>query len=101
MDEDLHAKLRRPVANAYAMSTLVGYEPLIDSTFNLFLEKMQQRFVETGVECDLATWLQMYAFDTMLVYATTQLCKLLTPIAQRLLSVPSSASLSPAKTSVT
>lgn len=65
MDEELHAKLRRPVANAYAMSTLVGYEPLIDSTFTVFLAQMKRKFVGTGAECHLAEWLQMYAFDTM------------------------------------
>ncbi|KAJ5540493.1 cytochrome P450 [Penicillium frequentans] len=62
-DEDWHSKLRRPVANAYALSTLVEYEPLVDSTTRTFVREVTERFVKTGEECPLSDWLQMYAFD--------------------------------------
>lgn len=65
MDEEEHARLRRPVANAYAMSTLVEFEPLVDSTFETFTKEMIERFAKTGEECKLDKWLQMYAFDIM------------------------------------
>ena len=65
MDEEKHALLRRPVAHAYAMSTLVEFEPLVDSTSKTFVREIENRFVNTREECPLAKWLQMYAFDVM------------------------------------
>jgi hypothetical protein len=65
MDEDKHALLRRPVAHAYAMTTLVDFEPLVDSTSKVFMREIENRFILPGKECDLAKWLQMYAFDVM------------------------------------
>ena len=67
MDEDAHAKIRRPVAHAYALSELLEYEPLVDSTSAFFMKQMDQRFAISGQVCDLSQWLQMYAFDVMYV----------------------------------
>ncbi|KAI9710774.1 MAG: hypothetical protein M1828_002116 [Chrysothrix sp. TS-e1954] len=64
-DEDFHSKFKRCVNNAFAMSTLVSFEPLVDSTSKVFLEKTQQRFCDTGEACDLGEWLQYYAFDVI------------------------------------
>lgn len=47
------------------MTNLVGFEPLVDKTFQTFLNEMDKRFVKTGDTCKLADWLQMYAFDIM------------------------------------
>ncbi|GME59387.1 cytochrome p450 [Neofusicoccum parvum] len=67
-DEVFHAKLRRAVSNAYAMSTIVQYEPLVDSTTTAFLTQLKQRYADredsSGV-CDFGTWLQFYAFDVI------------------------------------
>ncbi|KAJ9604176.1 hypothetical protein H2200_011010 [Cladophialophora chaetospira] len=67
-DEKFHAKLRRAVSNAYAMSTLVQFEPLVDSTTLAFLDQLEKRFADRvgpdGV-CDFSTWLQFYAFDVI------------------------------------
>lgn len=67
-DEKFHAKLRRAVSNAYAMSTLVQFEPFVDSTTTEFLHQLEQHFAnrpgEAGV-CDFGTWLQYYAFDVI------------------------------------
>ncbi|KAH6642759.1 pisatin demethylase [Boeremia exigua] len=67
-DEVFHAKLRRAVSNAYAMSTLVKFEPLVDSTTEAFVKQLKQRFADrqddSGI-CDLGTWLQYYAFDVI------------------------------------
>lgn len=50
------------------MSTLVQFEPFVDSTTTEFLHQLEQRFAnrpcEAGV-CDLGTWLQYYAFDVI------------------------------------
>jgi hypothetical protein len=67
-DEKFHAKLRRSVSNAYAMSTLVTFEPLVDSTSEEFLKQLKLRYAnkpgEGGI-CDLGVWLQFYAFDVI------------------------------------
>lgn len=64
-DEQAHAILRRPVAGAFALSTLVGFEPLIDSTTAVFLTRLDELFADTGKVCDLGTWLQWFAFDVI------------------------------------
>jgi len=66
VDEDYHARFRRCVNNAFAMSSLVSYEPLVDSTTKVFLEQTLRRFCgpEGGV-CNFAQWLQFYAFDVI------------------------------------
>jgi len=65
MDEERHTRLAKPVANAYAMSTLVEFEPLVNSTSGMFMHQMTERFVKPAAECNLAQWLQMYAFDVV------------------------------------
>ncbi|OAL37522.1 hypothetical protein AYO20_03029 [Fonsecaea nubica] len=67
-DEKFHAKLRRAVSNAYAMSTLVQFESLVDSTTLAFLEQLEERFADkTGPQgiCDFSKWLQFYEFDVI------------------------------------
>lgn len=64
LDEGYHAKYKRPIANAYSMSTLVEFEPLIDSTSELFMSRLDE-FVASGKTMNFGVWLQMYAFDVM------------------------------------
>ena len=65
-DEKFHAKLRRAVNNAYAMSTLVQFEPFVDSTTTEFLNQLSHRFADQpGKVCDFGEWLQFYAFDVI------------------------------------
>ncbi|KAF3935075.1 hypothetical protein ABW20_dc0109538 [Dactylellina cionopaga] len=59
-NEDFHQLLRKPVAKAYAMTTIVEYEPFVDDTTSLFLQKMEEM---SGQTIDFAVWLQYYAFD--------------------------------------
>lgn len=63
-DEKYHAKYKRPIASAYSMSTLVEFEPFVDTTTKLFIEKLD-RFAESGAAVDIGVWLQMYAFDVV------------------------------------
>lgn len=62
--EGIHRDLRRLVAHTYSLSTLVEYEPLVDSTSQVFMKQMD-RFSETREVCPFGSWLQMYAFDVM------------------------------------
>ena len=64
-DEAQHARMKRPVAAAYSLSTLVEIEPLIDSTTAVFMSRLDDLFAETGKVCDFGKWLQWYAFDVI------------------------------------
>ncbi|KAF5024142.1 hypothetical protein F66182_3776 [Fusarium sp. NRRL 66182] len=63
-----HARLRRAVSNAYAMSTLVTFEPFVDSTSTEFIKQLKLRFADRAGDqgiCDFGSWLQFYAFDVI------------------------------------
>jgi hypothetical protein len=47
------------------MSTLIQYEPFVDSTTELFLSQTDKLYAETGAGCDFSRWLQFYAFDVI------------------------------------
>lgn len=67
-DERFHSKLRRAVSNAYAMTSLVQFEPLVDSTTTEFLKQLKQRYADKADEAgvvDFGAWLQYYAFDVI------------------------------------
>ncbi|KAK5189537.1 hypothetical protein LTR99_001844 [Exophiala xenobiotica] len=64
LDETYHSKYKRPIANAYSMSTMVDFEPLIDSTSALFMSRLDE-FVASKDIFDFGQWLQMYAFDVI------------------------------------
>lgn len=64
-DEDYHAKYRRCVNNAFSMSSLVGYEPLVDSTMKVFIDQTRRRYCDTGRSCNFSQWLQYVAFDVI------------------------------------
>ncbi|KAG5791653.1 hypothetical protein H9Q69_009290 [Fusarium xylarioides] len=64
-DEKFHSQLRRSVSNAYAMSTLVQFEPFVDSTTTEFFKQLDQRYANQNDVLDFGTWLQYYAFDVI------------------------------------
>jgi hypothetical protein len=64
-DEVFHAKLRRAVNNAYAMSSLVQFEPLVDSAIQEFLAQLRTRFAGGDKVLDFGEWLQYFAFDVI------------------------------------
>lgn len=63
--EDYHAKYRRCVNNAFAMSSLVSYEPLVDSTTDAYIAQTNKLFCEQGQRCNFSQWLQFFAFDVV------------------------------------
>ncbi|KAF2101842.1 pisatin demethylase [Rhizodiscina lignyota] len=65
LNEAYHARYRRCVNSAFAMTSLVSYEPLIDSTMDAFLSQTQKLFANTGESCKFNKWLQYYAFDVI------------------------------------
>jgi cytochrome P450 len=64
-DNEHHAQLKRPVARAYAMTTLLEYEPFVDTTTILFMKRIDELYVGRGQSCDFGKWLQYYAFDVI------------------------------------
>ncbi|CAI7625126.1 unnamed protein product [Penicillium pancosmium] len=64
-DNDFHARFRRCVNSAFAMSALVQYEPFVDNTTKLFLEQTKSIYVNNPEGCDFTQWLQFYAFDVI------------------------------------
>jgi cytochrome P450 len=64
-DNTFHANLRRSINSAFSMSTLVQYEPFVDSTTSLFLSQTDKLYASPGITCDFARWLQFYAFDVI------------------------------------
>lgn len=50
------------------MSTLVNFEPLVDSTTVAFLNRLKEQYADrqgpSGI-VDFGTWLQYYAFDVI------------------------------------
>ena len=63
-DEAYHARYRRCVSAAFAMTSLVSLEPLVDGTTRVFLAKTREVFAE-GRVCNFSRWLQYYAFDVI------------------------------------
>ncbi|SMR42047.1 unnamed protein product [Zymoseptoria tritici ST99CH_3D1] len=64
-DEGYHARYRRCINSAFSMSSLIEYEPLVDSTMNVFIEQTKRRYCDTGLTCKFSQWLQFYAFDVI------------------------------------
>jgi cytochrome P450 len=67
-DRIYHGKLRKSVANAFALSTLVNYEPYVTDTVAMFLEQLDKRFAAKpgpdGV-CDMSEWTRFFALDVV------------------------------------
>ena len=57
-----HRDIRRPIANAYALSTLKELEPMNDACSAVMMRKLEKYL---GQNIDLGNWLHWYAFDTI------------------------------------
>ncbi|KAF7167617.1 hypothetical protein CNMCM6106_003096 [Aspergillus hiratsukae] len=63
-DEMFHREQKRPVANAYSMTSLLELESAVDSCTEIFINQLG-RFAKNGTPVDLGMWLQYYAFDVV------------------------------------
>jgi len=57
-----HRALKRPVANAYSMSTMVELEPMTNICIKILQRKLDSK---QGQAIDLGEWLHWYAFDVI------------------------------------
>ncbi|KAL8919500.1 MAG: hypothetical protein Q9172_004954 [Xanthocarpia lactea] len=64
-DEDMHRKMRRPIANLYSIANLTNFEPLVLSTMQRFFTRLDELFTDEAEELDLCQWLQFFTFDVM------------------------------------
>ncbi|KAI1625028.1 cytochrome P450 [Exophiala viscosa] len=64
-DEDAHKAAKRPIAHAYAMTSLLDYEPFVDNTSKVLVERLTTLYANSGKLCDFGEWLQWYAFDVI------------------------------------
>ncbi|KAL8996034.1 MAG: hypothetical protein Q9169_004346, partial [Polycauliona sp. 2 TL-2023] len=64
-DEDLHRKMRRPIANLYSIANLTHLEPLVLSTMERFFARLDELFTDKSQELDFGQWLQFFTFDVM------------------------------------
>ena len=67
-DETYHTRLTRPVGRLYFLTSLLAFEPHMDSVIRLFQQRLEQEFCEddNDKDCDLYRWL-LYCksvFDT-------------------------------------
>ncbi|KAI1810882.1 cytochrome P450 CYP4/CYP19/CYP26 subfamily protein [Poronia punctata] len=63
-DEDMHKRIKNPIAPLFAFSRIVQFEETVDGV----LECLKSQFDEmtmAGKEIDLGDWLQFFAFDVM------------------------------------
>ncbi|KAL2002185.1 hypothetical protein VTN02DRAFT_482 [Thermoascus thermophilus] len=64
-DEKWHSTFIRPVKSLYSMTKVQDVEHCVDAVINLYLEKLQERFVSPGKACDMADYMVYFAWDTM------------------------------------
>lgn len=63
-DEAYHRDQKRPVANAYSMTSLLAKEEAVDSCSILFVSQLS-KFAAENQPIDMGQWLQYYAFDVV------------------------------------
>lgn len=59
-DAKIHASIKRPIANAYSLTALMEYEPLVDDMIKKFVIRIEETLGHQIDECiDMATWLRL------------------------------------------
>lgn len=64
--EQAHRGIKRPIAGAYSMTTLLELEALTDECIAIFQTKMDEKISKSTyrkIELNLGDWLHWYAFD--------------------------------------
>ncbi|KAK7431145.1 hypothetical protein QQZ08_002185 [Neonectria magnoliae] len=63
-DEAYHREMKKPIANAFSMTTLLTNEAAVDTCSNLLIDKLMP-FAEDNKPVDLGEWIQFYTFDVV------------------------------------
>ncbi|KAL6150794.1 hypothetical protein ACJQWK_00361 [Exserohilum turcicum] len=64
LDNTQHGSMKKKFASLYSMSTLLSYEPAVDSQ-TFVLRKKLDEFAASGELVDIPTFFQYYAFDVI------------------------------------
>ncbi|KAL6232308.1 hypothetical protein BDW75DRAFT_232915 [Aspergillus navahoensis] len=65
-DNKTHARIRKPVAGSYSMSSIMQFEPFVDRNIRLFYARLDELFIQPQRPCDIHNWVQYFAFDAVL-----------------------------------
>lgn len=57
-DNKTHARLRRPVASAFAMTSVIRFEPVVDQNLKLWMSQMERLFIKPRKAVDFHNWAQ-------------------------------------------
>lgn len=64
-DEDLHKRLKSPIASIFSLTNVMTLELFVDEVLLVLFEQLERRFVRSSSTCDLGDWLQYFAFEVM------------------------------------
>lgn len=64
-DEEVHRKMRKPVANLYSVASLMSFEPLIVSAIKCFFSWLDELFANKPKEFNFSEWLQFFTFNVI------------------------------------
>ncbi|KAH8202691.1 hypothetical protein TruAng_003177 [Truncatella angustata] len=68
-DAHYHSAIKQPVANAYGMKSALEFEPIVDDCIVKFVRRLDDETMgpKGKKACDLAAWMQYYAFDVIAI----------------------------------
>ncbi|KAL7952201.1 cytochrome P450 CYP4/CYP19/CYP26 subfamily protein [Trichoderma compactum] len=64
-DEQMHKRLKSPIAPLFSLSNTVTFEGLVDDVLACLSEQLDKHFVDTTEILDFGKWVQYFAFDVM------------------------------------
>ena len=73
-DRKAHAAFKRPVAQAFTVSTLTKFEPFLDKTIRCLVRRLSENFgdAECGKNFDVGDWMQYceytLGFDVNIIF---------------------------------
>lgn len=61
-DEQWHTTYLRPIGGLFTMDRVQDMEPNVDVTISLFLDKMQERFINPSKPCEMSDYINFCMF---------------------------------------
>ncbi len=66
IDSKCHARIRRPVAGAYSLTTLLELEDVTDSIISTMVTRLREEFLLADKSCAIDEWMAFFLFDFIL-----------------------------------
>lgn len=65
IDSKVHARIKRPIAGAFSLSNILGYEDVVNNAINKLLRRLREEFEGKGAgrPCSIDKWVNMFSFD--------------------------------------